>query len=73
MYPIILYRCFSITSFQGAVRVLQLVFNYIKSLYQYTSVLTKAFLKHTGDLTSKTDLWHRFTMLNGKLIYSIKY
>ena len=48
--------------------MLQLVFNYIKSLYQYTSVSTKAFLKHTGDLTSQIDLWKEFTILTGKLI-----
>lgn len=67
-----LYRCFSNTRIGGPARVLQLVFNYIKSLYQYTSVLTKAFLKHTRDLTSKTDLWKGFTTLKGKLIHIIK-
>lgn len=67
-----LYRCFSNTMIGGPARVLQLIFKYIKSLYQYTSVLTKAFLKHTRDLTSKTDAWKGFTMLKGKLIYGIK-
>lgn len=63
---------FLTNDFKRPGRVLLLVFNYIKSFYQYTLILTKASLKHTGKLTSKTDLWEEFTMLKGKLIYGIK-